>query len=204
MQTVTERARRSSVDKFAERRRMLADAALAVLAAQGYANTGLRDIAEHSKLSHGSLHYYFDDKSDLIAAAVWQFKSTCARRYDDVVATAGTPAELVAGFGDVLSATLSDEAELHRVWYDVRNQAQYDDGFRETVEAIDVLLRDMVWAVVLRHAELVDASPTVGPEFVYAAFDGVFQAAVVAHLRGDDGAAVRLREDGTRLLAMTV
>ena len=37
---------------------------------------------------------------------------------------------------------------MHRLWYDLRNQALFEDGFRDTIIAIDGLLADMVWAVV--------------------------------------------------------
>jgi AcrR family transcriptional regulator len=49
------------VDKFAARRNELAEAALKTLAERGYAQTGLRDIAQNSEFSHGVLHYYFAD-----------------------------------------------------------------------------------------------------------------------------------------------
>ena len=45
------RIARRQVDKFGERRDQLAAAALATLAEQGYANTSLRDIAQHSQFS---------------------------------------------------------------------------------------------------------------------------------------------------------
>ncbi len=56
------------VDKFEERRRELADAALQTLSELGYARTSLREIAQNSAFSHGVLHYYFRDKVDLVRA----------------------------------------------------------------------------------------------------------------------------------------
>ena len=57
------------MDKFAERRAELADAALQTLSELGYARTSLREIAQNSEFTHGVLHYYFRDKVDLILAA---------------------------------------------------------------------------------------------------------------------------------------
>ena len=68
-----ERIARRQVDKFAERRAQLADAALQTLAELGYARTSLREIAQNSQFSHGVLHYYFNDKVDLIIESVKQF-----------------------------------------------------------------------------------------------------------------------------------
>jgi hypothetical protein len=61
-----DRANRPSVDKFGERRAELAEAALVTLSELGYARTSLREIAQNSVFSHGVLHYYFNDKIDLI------------------------------------------------------------------------------------------------------------------------------------------
>ena len=67
-----DRANRPSVDKFAERRVELAEAALQTLSELGYARTSLREIAQNSVFSHGVLHYYFKDKADLITCCVRQ------------------------------------------------------------------------------------------------------------------------------------
>lgn len=198
------RAEKAGTDKFALRRRELADAALTAIAARGFANTGLRDVASHSALSHGVLHYYFDDKDDLIGQAIWQYKSECARRYDPIVATSQTGSELAERFGAEMAATLRDEADMHRLWYDLRNQALFDAGFRDTIIAIDQLLSDMVWAVITRYAELEGHEPVVDRSSAYALFDGVFLNALIAYLRGDLSAVGRLRQSSIRLLAGAV
>jgi AcrR family transcriptional regulator len=201
MTTATDRADRASVDKFAQRRRMLAASALTAIAEHGYANTGLRVIAQHSELSHGSLHYYFDDKDDLVALAVWNYKSECARRYDEILDTATTGADLAERFGDEMAATLRDEASLHRLWYDLRNQSLFTEGFRDTIIRIDQLLADMVWAVVVRFAELEGRDVAVTPDLAYALFDGLFQNSLIRFLRGDAGAVDALRHEAPALLA---
>ncbi|WP_223626242.1 TetR/AcrR family transcriptional regulator [Microbacterium sp. EST19A] len=198
------RAEKAGTDKFALRRRELADAALAAIAARGFAHTGLRDVASHSELSHGLLHYYFEDKDDLIGQAIWQYKSECARRYDPIVETSQTGAELAERFGTEMAATLRDEADMHRLWYDLRNQALFDAGFRDTIIAIDALLRDMVWAVVERYAELENRPPVVDPLSAYALFDGVFLNSLIAYLRGDLEAVDRVRLASIRLLTGAV
>ena len=112
-------------DRFAERRRELADAAIQTLSELGYARTSLREIAQNSAFSHGVLHYYFADKVDLITYCVRQYKAECVKRYDAIVATATAADELCAGFGAAMAGTLRDDAALHRLWYDLRNQAQF-------------------------------------------------------------------------------
>jgi len=204
MSTSTERAERAGANKFAARRRELADSALAAIAENGFARTGLRDISARTDLSTGILHYYFDGKDDLIAQAIWQYKSECARRYDPIVETATTPHELISRFGVEMSATLRDESDMHRLWYDLRNQALFEDGFRDTIVAIDDLLADMVWAVVERHAQLCGGSPTIDRETAYALFDGLFLNCLIGYLRGDLGALDQIRVRSANLLAASV
>jgi len=193
---VTERNRdriaRRQVDKFAERRAQLAAAALQTLAEQGYARTSLRDIAQNSDFSHGVLHYYFTDKFDLITYCVRQYKAECVTRYDTIVATAATAAELRSGFGAAMAATLREDARMHRLWYDLRNQSLFDEAFRADVLDIDQSLERMIWRIVSRYAELSEAPPTVTPSLAYAVMDGLFQHALLRHLGGDASAAADL------------
>ncbi|HJY59819.1 MAG TPA: TetR family transcriptional regulator, partial [Streptosporangiaceae bacterium] len=94
VETNRERISRRQVDKFAERRAQLADAALQTLAELGYARTSLREIAQNSQFSHGVLHYYFSDKQDLLTHCVRQYEAACVTRYDEIVATASSAEEL--------------------------------------------------------------------------------------------------------------
>lgn len=179
---------------------MLAESALTAIAERGYAHTGMRDIAHHSDLSHGSLHYYFDDKDDLVALAVWNYKSACARRYDPIIATAETAAEFAERFGVEISTTLRDEASLHRLWYDLRNQSLFTEGFRETIVRIDALLQEMVWSIVTRYGELEGREPALVPHFAYGLFDGLFQNTLIRYLRGEVSAIDELRDAAPALL----
>ena len=172
------------MDKFTARRNELAEAALKTLAERGYAQTGLRDIAQNSEFSHGVLHYYFADKTDLITHCVREYKAVCVTRYDEVVETATTAAELATGFLDKLAETLTDEAPMHRLWYDLRNQSMFEPAFRADVTEIDLSLERMIWRIVTRYAELSGLSPQVGSPTMYAIFDGLFQQALLRHIGG--------------------
>jgi AcrR family transcriptional regulator len=198
--TAAERVARGTVDKVAARRSELAAAALKTLAERGYAQTGLRDIAQNSDFSHGVLHYYFADKTDLITHCVREYKEQCATRYDDVVATASTADELASGFLEKLAATLTDEAALHRLWYDLRNQSMFEPAFRADVAEIDLLLERMIERIVTRWAELSGRTPQVTPATMYATFDGLFQQALLRRLAGDPSAATDLQAAVTEVL----
>jgi AcrR family transcriptional regulator len=201
---VAERLERGPVDKFTARRTELAHAALRTLSELGYARTSLRDIAQNSEFSHGVLHYYFRDKVDLITHCVREYKAQCVTRYDDVVATATTPAELAAGFLEKLAETLVEESFLHRLWYDLRTQSMFEASFRDDVAEIDLSLERMIWRIATRYAELSGAEPQVDSAAMYAVFDGLFQQALLRHLAGDENAARDLQQAVTRILPQLV
>ncbi len=194
------RGGRVPVDKFNARRIELAEAALATLAELGYARTSLREIAQKSDFTHGVLHYYFSDKFDLICCSVRHYKAKCVTRYDQITATAKSRGELLDGFLDKLGETIRTEAHMHRLWYDLRAQALFEDAFRDDVTAIDKSLEDMMWRVVSRFAELGRKTPAISPEALYALFDGLFQKCLLRHLSGDAQAIPELQAEIRRLL----
>ncbi|WP_372666099.1 TetR family transcriptional regulator [Amycolatopsis kentuckyensis] len=175
---------RRRVDKFEDRRRELADAALLALADLGYARTSLRTIAEHTKFSHGLLHYYFADKVELITYCVRRYKAACVQRYEGGVGPADTPADLAAACADGLATALAEAPLMHRLWYDLRTQSMFEEAFRADVAEIDEGLQEMIWRNVSAYAELAGASPNCSPAEAYALFDGLFQQALLRHLAG--------------------
>ncbi|MFC3895425.1 TetR/AcrR family transcriptional regulator [Lentzea rhizosphaerae] len=177
-----DRIARRQVDKFEARRTELAVATLHTLAELGYARTSLREIAQNSEFSHGVLHYYFADKRDLITEAVRQYEAVCVTRYDEVVARASSPEQLRDEFVAMFFDTLSEDATLHRLWYDLRNQSLFDSSFRADVLEIDSHREAMVWRVISRYAELRDTEPAASPATTYVTLDGIFQRALLHHL----------------------
>jgi AcrR family transcriptional regulator len=196
-----DRANRPSVDKFGERRAELAEAALQTLSELGYARTSLREIAQNSVFSHGVLHYYFNDKIDLILCCVRQYKARCVTRYDEVVASSRTYDELVAGFLKVLGETVRNEGHLHRLWYDLRSQSLFEEAFRADVLEIDKSLEDMIWRIMSRFAELTDEPQQMPPSVLYAVLDGLFQQCLLKHLSGDSAAVAEMQADVRSVLA---
>jgi AcrR family transcriptional regulator len=203
MATSTARPRRP-VDKFEERRRELATAALQTLGELGYARTSLREIAQNSPYSHGVVHYYFADKVELITYCVRRYKAECVQRYDEIVETSQTAEALAGAFADALAATMAEDAAMHRLWYDLRSQALFEASFREDVLEIDATLEHMIWQVVARHAELRGDTVTMPSPRAYAMLDGLFQQALLHHLAGRASAAEQLREGALQFLALTV
>jgi AcrR family transcriptional regulator len=183
--TNTTRAR--PVDKYDRRRDELAESALTTLGAMGYAKASLREIANNSTFSHGVVHYYFQDKLELVIYSVRYYKARCVTRYDAVVSDSRTADELLDAFAAKLTQTIRDEAPMHRLWYDLRTQSMFEDQLRAAVTEIDHTLQDMIWRVVTRYAELSGRPASVDPAAAYGMLDGLFQQALLGHLAGRDG-----------------
>jgi len=190
---VTDRISRRQVDKFAERRSQLATSALRTLSQLGYARTSLREIAQNSEFSHGVLHYYFRDKVELIMYCVKQYKAECVTRYDQIVATASEADQLKVDFGAALAVTCEEDATMHRLWYDLRNQSLFEESFREDALELDKSLEQMIWRIVSTYADLAGREIAVTPATAYGLLDGLFQQALFRHLAGGETALTTLR-----------
>ena len=200
--TAVERVSARQVHKFATRRDELARAALRTLAELGYARTSLREIAQSSAVSRSALHGCFRDKTGLAAYCVRRYKALCVRRFDELVAAARTADGLALDFADAMAATLVADAALHRLWYDLRAQALYEDAVRFEAQEIDASLAAMIGRMVSRYAELAATPLTVDLRLTYALYDGLFQQALGRHLAGEAMAPADLRTGVRQLLRL--
>jgi TetR/AcrR family transcriptional repressor of bet genes len=193
MSVVTTPTVSGRVDKHSARRDQLAESALATLGELGYARTSLREIAQNSEFSHGVVHYYFDNKVELIVYCVRYYKAQCVTRYDRIVEDSTSAGGLAEAFADKLVETLRDEAAMHRLWYDLRTQSMFETELRTAVQEIDATLEQMIWRVVGRYAELAGRPPTFDAGTTYSLLDGIFEKALLAHITGADDALASLR-----------
>jgi hypothetical protein len=88
--------------------------------------------------------------------------------------------------------TLRQDAPMHRLWYDLRNQSMFVDSFRDDVQAIELSLERMIGRIVEHYAHLSGLRLTASSRLAYALVDGVFQHALLRHISGDDRAVAEL------------
>lgn len=169
-------AKSQKVSKRDAKRREIAESAVDALKVYGYARTTLRDIAAHSGMSLGSLHYYFEDKVDLMVYCVRQYKL----QFVDVMRAAITEVEgqdqVLDAFCAGLAKTIVEHAELHRLWYDIRNQAMFDPVFSPVVAEIEG------WLIDLMSPLKTEGSDT---ESIYLRLDGAFRYVLQRNLAGE-------------------
>lgn len=170
----------SALSQHGLRRDQLAESALATLGRLGYARTSLREIAQRSPFTHGVVHYYFASKEELIIHCVRYYKRTCVTRYEEIVETSTSAAELQSRFAAKLAETIREEGPMHQLWYDLRNQSMFEPGLREVVQEIDDQLEAMIWRVVLRYAALAGREPALDSSTGYGMLDGLFAQSLLA------------------------
>ncbi|NDW45484.1 TetR/AcrR family transcriptional regulator [Ruegeria sp. PrR005] len=165
-----QRAERKSA-KREEKKRQIAQSAIEALKELGYANTSLRDIAEKSDLSLGMLHYYFEDRSDLIIYCVSIYKQAFVREIASALTQAEGRDQVIAAFSNALVTSIFDDGMIHRLWYDIRTQAMFDETFRPVVAEIEEMLIDIVRTAYEKAGQADPAQV----EIRYALLDGVFR-----------------------------
>lgn len=182
----------------------IADAALAALGELGYARSSMRAIARITGFSEAVLHHHFHDLIDLIAYCVRRYKARCVTRYDEVASGATCPDDLSSLFADSLVQTMEADTAMHRLWYDIRSQAMFEDRLRPTAVDLDRQLRAMVCRVVDQYAVLSGQPIRVSPTLAYAVFDGLFESMLRRFVAGDALASRALRAEAVVLLPLLV
>ena len=180
------RAERKSA-KRDEKKRLIAESAIEALKELGYANTSLRDIADKCDLSLGMLHYYFEDRTDLIIYCVQCYKREFVRDITDALEKADGRDQVVDAFSEALVTSIIDDEMTHRLWYDIRSQAMFDSTFRPVVNEIEAMLIAIVENAYRKAGHDVPADI----EIRYALLDGVFRFL----MQGQIGESPRSREE---------
>lgn len=170
------------VDRNAERKAELAQAALNMLAEKGYARASLRDIAKASGFSLGVIHYYFKDKAELIRFCVERYKQDFIASLRAAVAEAESLASLKQGVARVLLQSLNEQPQEHRLWYDIRAQSLFDESFRPGMWAIDRQLEGLIAEMLRKMADMSGRPPRVSAGTAYAMLDGFFQRYLLRQL----------------------
>ncbi len=180
--------------RSAEKKRELALHALSSLAELGYARTNLRDVAQRSGVSLGVIHYYFENKTELLACSISLYKEGFAREIKDVIAASATPVTLSLALADFLEQTVAQHAQVHRLWYDVRAQAQFEPAFRQCVQEVEQALQSIFDALFTKLASLHVPLHDADPLRLYIILDGWFRHFLQRHLAGDAKASGALRQ----------
>jgi AcrR family transcriptional regulator len=176
-------------EKRTGKKNELADSAVEVLSQLGYARTSLRDIAQHSGISVGVLHYYFEDRVDLISYCTRRYKDDFARMLERTLDNGGPRRQIASAFINALVDAVENDADKHRLWYDIRAQALFDESFHQTIDEIETLQIDIIRRLMLQLG-----TKNTDPLGVFLALDGTFRHYLKRRLRNDSQALEDFRK----------
>ena len=128
-----------------DRREAIVDAALAVARRKGLAATTVRDVAAEMGSSSGLIHHYFDSMDEVLAAA---FEKVARRELEEteaVLAEAGDPRAVVAGFLDSYAPVGEDWS--FQLWLDAWAEAARRPALREASARLNLR-----WAGLVEQA----------------------------------------------------
>jgi AcrR family transcriptional regulator len=164
------------------RRRELADAACRAIASNGLAGTTLADVAEESGWSIGSIRYYFPNKDELVASALWRAGERVDERIRRRTAGGMTMNDLRIAATELLPLD-ADRREMSLVYLAFQAQAAVVPALSDAAEGAAQRLQEPLAA---RIAHLVKAGE------------------LPAHLDAEHEAArLRVLLDGLRLQLLT-
>jgi AcrR family transcriptional regulator len=164
------------------RRRELADAACRVIARNGLAGTTLAHVAEESGWSIGSIRYYFPNKDELVASALWRVGERVDERIRDRTAGGMTVKDLRTAAIELLPLD-ADRHEDALVYLAFQAQAAVVPELAEAAEGAAQRLQEPLAARI-----------------AYAARAGELPARLDAE---DEAARLRVLLDGLRVQLVT-
>lgn len=169
--------------KREHKKEQIALSAMQALGELGFANTSLRDIATQAGLSLGMLHYYFEDRTELIIQCVTMYKAAFTSQLRDVVDNASSREQVIDVMANALVTTIVEDAPAHRLWYDIRAQSLFNPVFRPVVKDIESTLIDIVNLAACRAGSV----QARGGWFGYALIEGMFGHQLQNQVTGTPG-----------------
>jgi AcrR family transcriptional regulator len=164
-----------------ERISHIIEASATVLAAQGYANTSIKDIAREAGIAQGLVHYYFGSKEELVLAVLRQ---TCGEMLEETrrsfAQTQGHPLERAWAGLQAAERRAAERPELFRLMLEMVPLSHSNRAVRTQLQELYENLCDEVTEMVDELNELI---PTPLP-IPARDFAGVIVAAI-------DGLAIR-------------
>lgn len=115
------------------------------------------------------LHYYFDDKERLLIYCVRLYKEEFVAKMSAVIDTAASPNARAHAFTRALAETIRDDADIHRLWYDIRSQAMFA-RFAPVVAEMEAFMQDLLRPFVADHPK-----SEHDVQVLYAQVDGIFR-----------------------------
>lgn len=181
----TRRTRRAG----GERRALVLDHVVTVLAERGYAGTRFADVSAASGVAVSTLQHYFGAREDMLVEAFKHATSVAVTAMDELVARFDDPWEQLVAMVD---RGLSTDAPTWRMLMEFWTAAAHDDELREHAVALAEQYREPFADAVRRGIERGAFTPRFDTdavvEVVVANIVGLLYPVVLGHLAPEDTA----------------
>ncbi len=142
----------------------IVQAAIRVLARQGYARTSLMDIAREAGMSKGAVHYHFPTKDALIQVVLETACDAVARRTLVAWETGGNPLAALRSSLEELWRVRAEKTDEALVVADLLAQSQYDEALQPKLAAYYRYAAAQVHEHLMQHLVSIGLQPKVPPE----------------------------------------
>jgi AcrR family transcriptional regulator len=161
----------------------IVEAAMRVLARQGYARTSLMDIASEVGMSKGAVHYHFPTKEALMAHVLQTACDMVAMRTREAWTSSGNPVDALRSSLLELwrvRAQLSDEA---KVVADLLAQSLHEHALRAPLAEYYRFASAQVEEHLKQHLDALGLQPRIAPAMIprllHALLDGLLMQKIV-------------------------
>lgn len=177
----------------AERREQILLATCAVISEAGMHELRLADVARRAGVSSGMVHYYFDSKRALLAAAFeFNFTRSVARRRA-LLESEQAPLDLLTQLVESYLPGDGETLTAWRVWAELWAEAMRDQEFQAVNERVYDEWRQLVVEIILRAqagGSVREGDPVELANMLIAMIDGL-AIQVLAHSGQLTGARMR-------------
>ena len=122
--------------QIASKAQKILDAAYECLAAKGYAQVSLREIAQKAGVVLSQLNYYYGSKEGLFVAVVNMVTKKYVTRFEDYLKEGTTPQEKIASLKRFFQELLDKDPGLFRIFYDLTGLALWSPVFGDLLRKV--------------------------------------------------------------------
>jgi AcrR family transcriptional regulator len=159
----------------------IVQAAMRVLARQGYARTSLMDIAREAGMSKGAVHYHYPTKEALIKVVLETACDAVQRRTLAAWDTGGNPFESLRSSLEQLWLARAERSDEALVVADLLAQSLYDDQLRPQLAEYYRFAANQVHEHLLQNVLAVGLRPKVDTSILPRLLLGLLDGMVMQH-----------------------
>ncbi len=159
----------------------IVQAAIRVLARQGYARTSLMDIAREAGMSKGAVHYHYPTKESLIFVVLKTACDAVQQRTIDAWSTGGNPFESLHASLEELWRVRAERTDEALVVADLLAQSLYEEKLRPQLADYYRLAAAQIHDYLSTHLYAIGIKPKIRvellPRLVIGLLDGLVMQA---------------------------